>query len=264
VGSDALEEIAKLIAAVGRCYQGARRYRAIAAASENRTLERALEIGATVRRGARGGGLDAVAATAAASALRALLAECEAAVAGVRASALYRRAARAWEEGRGSEVTALAPEIFADVEPYPGCPTLYHQVSVAGKRRGGEHFVAPETCAAAIAKLARDGIAAIATPTDLGADETIRAVFLSDDPETLDSPVALLIEPASLGIPVCRVGESGDVAIYIAKLRVAFQVRCAPVVSDEWWAVRPDAYTHYVDELRRALSARAIPLVDGG
>lgn len=261
---DALEKIAELIAAVGRCYQDARRYRSIAAASEDGTLEQALEIGAAVRRGARGGGLDAASASEACGRLRALLAECEAAVAGVRTSDAYHRAVRAWNEGRGSEVAALAPEIFTEVEPYPDCPSLYYPVPVAGRRRGGEHFVPPETCAATIADTARDGIGASRTPADLGADDTIRAVFLSDDPEALESPIALVIEPQNLGVPVCRVGAGGDVTVYVATLRVPFAVRCAPAVTDEWWAVRPDAYARYVSELRAALRASAIPVVDGG
>ncbi len=74
--------------------------------------------------------------------------------------------------------------------------------------------------------------------------------------------MALTIEPASFGVPVCRVGVGGDVALYVARLRVPFAVRCAPALHDEWWAVRPDAYERYVAELRAELTARAIPLAD--
>lgn len=259
MSGDALEEISELIAALGRCYLCGRRYRAIAPLCEEHTLARALDIGATLRRAVRSARAGAASLGAVADTLRALLAECEAAVEGVRTSDLYRRAARAWEEGRGAETAALAPLIFAGVEPYPQCPTLYHPVAIAERRGAGEHFAPATACAVAIAALAQDGIAA-ATSTDLGADETIRAVFLSDDPELLESPVALTIEPASLELPACRLAAASDAVLYAARLRVPFRVRCAPAVTDEWWAVRPDAYARYIAELRAELTARAIPL----
>jgi hypothetical protein len=93
---------------------------------------------------------------------------------------------------------------------------------------------------------------------DLGADAAIRAVFLEDDPDAASSPVTLVVEPARIGLPTFRLGAAGEVLIYAPKVSPAPRVRCAATVSDEWWAVRPDAYARYVDDLERALAARGV------
>ena len=262
MAADVLEEIAALISAVGRCYQRARRYRDIAALCEDQYLARALEIGSAIRKLGRGGGLDVHAAAAAEEALRDLLTGCESAVAGVRASDLYRRTVAAWEAGRSAEVAAAAPGIFTAVEPYPDCPTLYYPIPLTNRRGGGDHFIAPSACADALAELARSGIIPPATALELGADDTIQAVLLCVDFENAESPVALAIEPSALDAPICRIGPAGDAVVYAARLRTPFRVHFAQVVTDEWWAVRPDTYDDYVDRLKPELATRGLSTRD--
>jgi len=256
---DVFKEIATLIAEVGRCYRRGRRYRDIAALCEQRYLAGALEIGSSIRQRARGGSLDAGATVSTVDSLRDLLAGCEAAIAAVHASDIYRRTVAAWEGGRCADVAVAAPSIFASVEPYPDCPTLYHSIAITSRRGGGDHFISPSACADALTELSCSGIVPSSTPPELGADERIRAVLLSEDFEVAESPIALAIEPSALDVPICRIGPAGDGLIYTARLSVPFRVCFAEVVADEWWALQPDAYDNYVDRLVTELAARGLP-----
>lgn len=253
---DLLDEIAGLIAAVADGYRRGRRYRDISALFEERYLARALDIGTQVRRAARGGGLDA---DSAARSLRQLAADCESSIARVRDSDLYRRAAAAWNAGRPDEVAAAACAIFTAVERYPQCPVLYLPMALSARRRG-EHFISPLACVEAIAGISRLGIEAARDPPELGADEIIRAVVLSDAADDVDSPIALEIDPAQVAVPICRVVPAGDVLLYVRRLRAPFRVSVARHVSDEWWEASPDAYRLYIADLQTELNARGIPM----
>ena len=255
---DIFEEAARLIAEVAACYARARRYRQIAVECEERYLARALAIGSEVRQQSRADVPDLGACEAAVAELRRLHASCEAAIVGVHASPAYRRAARAWGEGRLRDVAALAPEIFEGVEPYEAPPTLYHAVAIVSGRKADEHFLPAAVVAERIATLVRAGIPAADPAPELGADAAIPAVVLEDDPDAASSPVTVVVEPERVGLPTFRLGSAGEVLIYAASVPPLPRVRCAATVSDEWWAVRPDAYARYVDDLGRELAARGI------
>src|SRR6266446_4363948 len=129
---DLLAEGERLIADVGACYSRARRYRATAAACEERLLARALAIGGALRGWARAALPDRDA--------------CDAAVAAVHATAPYREAVAAWRGERWAAVAALAPTIFDGIEPSAGARLLYYPLSVVAPR-GGAHFLAPPVVA---------------------------------------------------------------------------------------------------------------------
>jgi hypothetical protein len=255
MAQDAFQDTARLIEEFGVCYTQARRYRQIAAECEDRYLARALAIGSEVRQRLRA---DDEAVDAVVAELRGLIASCAAAIAAVHASATYRHARRAWEDGRFSDVAAVAPAIFDSVEPYSAPDTVYHAIGVTDPRRGGEHFLPAGYVAERIATLVTAGIAAAEPVPDLGADAAIRAVFLEDDPDAAGSPVTIAVEPQHIGLPTFRLGMAGEVLIYAPNVPAVPRVRCATTVSDEWWAVRPDAYARYVDDLARELAARGV------
>jgi hypothetical protein len=259
--SDALERVAALIAEVGECYQRARRYRALAATSEVLILDRALDLGAEIRAAERRGHGEEVARGAAAE-LSALAAACRAAIAGVHASSDYRRAAAAWAAGQWEVVAATAPALFAAVEAMTSRPVLHYPVAITA-RHGGEHFITPRACADVIAATIAEGLTPPALPPDLGGDETIRAVMLTDDPSSLESPIGLALDGDAVALPLCRVVPAGDVLVYTERLRVPMRVATAPEVTDEWWTVRPDAYRRYVAELTSELAARGITAAVG-
>lgn|SRR5438552_56350 len=254
---DLLAEGERLIADVGACYSRARRYRATAAACEERLLARALAIGGALRRWARAALPDREACAAAVAELRQLIADCDAAVAAVHASAPYREAVAAWRGERWAAVAALAPTIFDGIEPTAGARLLHYPVSVVAPR-GGAHFLAPPVVADRVCTLLRAGIS-VADPTpELGADDTLRAVVLDDDADAIEAPVTLVVAAEEVPWPLFRLAPVGEVFVYVARLQVPARVRCAAHAADEWWAVRPDAYEAYVGELTHELAARGI------
>ena len=221
----------------------------------DRYLSRALAIGSEIRQRVRAEDDDVDAAV---EELGRLCASCAAAIATVHASTPYRRALHAWEERRFLDVAAVAPVIFEGVEPYVGPDTVYHAVGVTDPRRGGEHFLPAAEVAERITTLLATGIAAAERAPDLGADAAIRAVLLEDDPDAAGSPVALVVEPACIGLPAFRLGSAGEILIYAPSVLPVQRVRCAATVSDEWWAVRPEAYGRFVDDLEQELAARGV------
>ncbi|HEY2388009.1 MAG TPA: hypothetical protein VGK30_13685 [Candidatus Binatia bacterium] len=258
--NDAHEQATALLTEIGRCYGVARRYRAIAADCETSILDPALAIGGALRAPAGTARPEDVAE--AVRELAALLDACNAAVRSVRAGATYRAAEAAWDAGRLVEVAALAPAIFEAVVPDTTAGTLHLPVTVTA-RRGGEHFLLPAEVAARIDGLLRGGIARADPPPGLGADERLGVVVLETDAESDETPVALAVDSGALALPRFRLDPTDEVLVYTPRLRVPARVRLAASVSDEWWAVRPDAYATFAAELSAALHARGIREIDG-
>ena len=255
MADDAIEDAARLITDLGRCYARARRYRAIAAECEERFLGRALAIGSVLRVHARAVGADSLVAGDAVRELTQLIADCDAAIQGVHDSATYRAARCAWDEGRFLDVAAQAAAIFDAVVPDAAATTLYVPVAVTSDTRRGDHFLPAPVLVERIVALLRDGIPRSDPPPEIGADERLGVVMLEDDAETTGSPVALAIEAESLPLPRFRLEPAGEVLVYTPRLRVPARVRLAAGVSDEWWAIRPDAYARYATALTEELAA---------
>ncbi|MBI3769120.1 MAG: hypothetical protein HY271_11605 [Deltaproteobacteria bacterium] len=263
MAGDLLDEAARLIADLGGSYTRARRYRALAADCEARYLAPALAIGSEMRERSRDPEPDREACAVAVAELRRLAIACEAAIAAVRASALYRAAVRAWDEEHWREVAALAPTIFDAIEPFATVRPLHFAVSVAG-RRGGEHFLPPATVAERLLDLLRIGLPAADPVPELGADETLRAVVLDEDPEAIEAPITVIVAPEDVVWPLFRLEPAGEIFVYAPRVQARMRVRCASHVDDEWWAVRPEAYSRYIADLERELAARGVDDVERG
>lgn len=256
-----LDRVSQLIREVGAAYEMARRYRGLDSVCEERYLAPALEVASTLRRIARADTFDRELFERQVARLRQLHADCVAAIEGVRASDRYRHARAAWREGRVGALLQALPDIFAWIVPEQPTAPLYHPMSLRGSRADGEeHFLPASACADQVAALARDGIPADSAEHGLGTDGELRAVRLADAPRAFDTPIALRIEPAALdATAVCRLSPTGDFLVYVPCLRTRFEVLCAQTATDEWWAVRPDAYAGYLRELQEALAASGIP-----
>jgi hypothetical protein len=263
MAADLLDEGARLITEVGACHSRARRYRAIAADCEERVLGRALALGGALRTWAREAAPDRAACAAAVAELRQLIAYCDAAVAAVHASVPYRAALTAWEGARWSAVAALTPAIFDGIDPLASARPLYFPISVVAPR-GGTHFLPPPAVAERVCSVLRGGLPAADPVPELGADEALRAVVLDDDPDAVETPVTLVVEPEDVSWPLFRLVPAGEVFVYVPRLEVRARVRCTSHVADEWWAVRPDAYEAYVTELAGELSTRGIANLERG
>jgi hypothetical protein len=257
---DPLDAAAALIREVGALTQVARRYRDLAASVAEPTFERTVALGSAVRRAGRSIDPDPVVRMAVAE-LQQLKARCEQALESMRKSEPYLRAAAAFGAGDAARVAALAPELFTAVEPYRPDGDLYWPVSLRSDR-AEPHFLAPQECAARIRNLAREGIPAASFPSELGSDDIIQAVHLTDEQDASASPIALAVARGALPGALCIVPETGTVLFYARVLRVPFVVRYTAEVEDEWWRVRPDAYRRYLDELRSALAPGG-PVIEG-
>jgi len=86
---------------------------------------------------------------------------------------------------------------------------------------------------------------------------------LDVDLETSESPVVLALEAAAVPLPCFRLEPAGETLVYAPRLVVPVRVRIAPSVTDEWWAVRPDAYAEFSATLTAELRARGIDDADG-
>jgi hypothetical protein len=254
---DPIQRIAAAIRDVGAHARYARRYRALATSVAEPVFDRVLEIGSEVRRAARGTNPESAIAEALHE-LQALEARCTAGVDHVRGTEAYRDTAASFRAGAVDRVASRAPEVFTDVAPYAPGHAVYWPVSLSAGR-SGPHFIPPEECAARIVRIASDGIAAPETPADLGGDEAITPVVLSDDLDPFESPVALAFDPKALPGPLCRLESDGTVLFYGARLLGTPRVQCLATVEDEWWRTRPDFYRDYLNGLQRALQAAGFP-----
>ena len=254
---DPLARVADLIRDVGLAAERARRYRTLAASVAEPAFERALVIGTAIRRSLRDPERQRADAADAARELEALLAGCTRALTELQASDRYREAVAAVAAGATDRLARLAPALFSDVEPFSGARLVYWPVPIGGTRPAA-HFLPAAECAARIARWASDGLVAATPPPEVGADERIPAVVLAAEHDVAESPIALVVAADVFPAPLCRLAGGTTVLFYAARVRVPFRVRAAAVVSDEWWAVRPDAYRTYVDELRSALAPSGI------
>ncbi len=256
VADDALGRVADLIRDVGIRARHARRYRALASTIADPTFDRVLELGSEVRRAARGARPEAALSGAIAE-LEALDAHCAAAVAEVRQSRAYREAAESYQTGQVERVTLAAPALFTDIAPHAPRHAVYWALPLGGGRSGA-HFLPPADCVARIRRLVSDGLGAPDTPPELGGDETIRPVVLSDEHDGLESPIALAFDPDVLPGPLCRIEDGSTVLFYGDRLRALPRIQCLATVDDEWWRTRPDFYREYVDGLQHALQASGL------
>ncbi len=265
---DALETAARLIAEVGDAYTRGRRYRAIADVCETQFLGRALALGGELRALARRGTPDPDAAARIVAELATIVTDCDAAIATVHASDGYRAAVDAWDAGDLDAVAGHARELFDGVVEDRTERPLFFPVTVTSLRSGGaarEHFLPVSTIAERIALLRREGVVAADPPPERGADDRLRAVLLDDDPDAAASPITLVWRPGVIALPRARLEPAGEVLVHAPRLAAgATGIRYARDVSDEWWAVRPDAYARYVEELTRELARRGITDVARG
>jgi len=255
---DAENDAATLIAETARSAQNAHRYRALATTVADPVFDRVLALGSEIRRATHKRMTATIPAVL--KELRSLRRCCEERIREVRAGTAYRELVAAYTGGSVTCATTLAAEIFTDVTVESPSQLLQWAVPLAG-RRSDEHFVPPERCARSIQIWATSGITAPLEPPDMGGDDTIRPLRLTEAPDHSESPIALAFTTGELPGPVGRLGERGIRLWYAKQLRVPFTVHAAPTIDDEWWEVRPAAYESYVAALRPALTAARITLV---
>jgi hypothetical protein len=258
---DPLADAAALIRDVGQSAQRARRYRALAVALAEPIFDRALAIGSEIRRAARGSDPRPAEAIAEAIAeLRDLLARCNESIAGVQASPTYREAVESFALGSAARVAALATSLFTDVSSCAPTGLLYWAVPISSGQTGS-HFLPAGELAGRLKAIAAGGIIAPRQAPELGGDENITPVLLTEEHDGSESPIALAYDPHALTGPVSHLDGSNIALFYAARLTGAFTVHCLATVTDEWWNVRPDAYREYLQDLQTALRTAGLRAV---
>jgi len=246
------EQLIGLEAALGELgglYVAARRFAPLRAAAENELLPATGRLGAALRALLRRGRFDDAAADAAAREIARLRADWLARLEALRRTPAYQRALAAWEAVDGAGLSASLPELLADLSLLARPPTLFAGVSAASGRRrpGARPFLTTAACAEKVAGYRDEGVPC-ETGGDRWWDRELSAIQLVDDPQALDTPIALRIEPASSSPPVFRLAGSALFHVFCRVLRVPFTVTLQRDTDDEWWAAY-ESYPAYRDEL---------------
>lgn len=245
---------------LGVLSEAARRFAPLHAAAEADLLPRLREIGALLRSALRRDQWDEALVDAVAREIVVLRDRWQAELEMVRAGAVYRQALAAWKTDRLDELADVVPVLMADARRVADPPVLFAGVPVTtGRRRpGADALAAADECANRIAEYGRDGIES-GGGTGPWWDVELAGVYFVDDPDALETPVALRIDTAGCRVPVFTDGTESGFCVYARTLRVPFSVTLPATVEDEWWAVFEGAYDRFRAALVERLRARGIP-----
>ncbi len=251
------EQLIALEAALGELgtlYIAAKRFTALRSAADADLLPSTARLGAMLRTLLRRGQFDDAAVAIAARDIARLRTHWEAELAAVRDSPAYRQALAAWEAGDAAILRRALPNILADIAPITPPPALFVGVSAASGRRrpGARPFLTAEECAEKIAGYRDHGIPCEAGGTHWW-DRELATVPAADDPEALDTPIALRLDTDRLGLPVFRLRGGALYHLCCQTLRVPFSVALQADVEDEWWQAYEESYGAYRDQLRQHL-----------
>jgi len=260
----AAEQLIALEAALGELgtlYVAARRFVALRSAAERELLPCTTRLGAALRARLRRGQFDDAAVDAAAREIAAVRADWRARLEAVRQSTVYREAVAAWEAEEADSLRRLLPQVFADVSLRAADGDLFVAVSAAAGRRrpGARPFLAATACAERIAGYRDQGV-----PSERAGeswwDRELAAVELVDDPDALDSPIALRFDATVLPLPTFRIAESPAFHVFGRLLRAPFTVALQRETDDEWWSAYEESYAAYRDELLGELERLGLPV----
>ncbi len=231
------------------------KYRAGTTAESRALRARLLALGDRARRAHHQGTLGDDAASLLAEA-RALARAFDVALAAIEASAEHRAAVTAHAAGDLTTLAALLPRLFAGVEAVAHPPDLHHPAPWL--RRGQPR--PPDEVAAALAELAANGIPAAADDTAPGVDTTLPAVVLAPGPP--EDAVTLRFAAAALPAPLCRVVDSGEFLLHLARLRAPFTVVVRRRLDDADREAIPVDWPTYRGGLLAALAAHGLPAAE--
>ncbi|HLK09894.1 MAG TPA: hypothetical protein VKW76_00780 [Candidatus Binatia bacterium] len=250
-------ELEVAVAETGTLLVRLEKYRAGTTVGARALRGRALALGDRARRAHHAGVLDAAAAGALLVEARTLAGELGAALAAVETSADHRTAAAAYAAGDLAALAAVLPNLFVGVEVVAHPPDLYHPAPWL--RRGRPR--PPAEVAAAVAELARAGIAAEADDVAPAVDAALPAVVLAPGPPA--EAVALRFAAAALPAPLCRIGGSGEFLLHAPRLHAPFIVVVRSVLDDDDAEAIPVDWLPYRRALLAALAAHGLPSADG-
>ena len=244
---------------LGALYVAAQGFALLRPEAEAELLPRTEEIGARLRAHLRRSGLDPTTVDSAARDIAALRDRWQKKLADLRASATYQQALAAWKAGDPHKLVDLLPQVIADLAPVMAPPPLFFGVSAApGRRRPGTSpFLTPAACAQKIAAYRDTGVTTDARGSDWW-DTELSYLDLVDDPEALESPIALRFDAAQLGAPVFAAASDPGFRVYSPVLRAPFSVVLQEEADDEWWQAYDESFAEFREALATELRALGI------
>jgi len=246
VSAEQLIALQAALGELGALYVVAVSFVPLREAAEAKFLPETAALGAQLRKHLREGRMDDVAVDAAARGIAALRVHWHQQLEMLRDSVLYQESLAAWETDQSERLATLLPRLIAGIEPTESPPILFYGVSLASGRRhpGGRPFLSPEACAQKVAAYRSEGIPAEATGKEWW-DTELASITFTDDPEALDSPVALRVDPAQTRTPVFLVAGESTFRIYTRVLKIPFTVTLHEEATDEWWQAFEESYQDY-------------------
>lgn len=247
------------MAELGALYTTARSLTALAADAERQLLPRMEALGAQLRRWVRGHSLDGTAIDTASLEVLALRSDWQARFASVRTSDDYCAAYTALAEDDQAAMARLIPRIFAGLRPIAPAPALYVPVSVStGRRRPGTSpFLSAAEAAERVARVLHEGIEVRGEGGGEWEDD-FPSLACTEDPATLDTPVAVQVGAPAAGAAVFAVGGAAMYRIFSARRLSGVAAWLATEAPDAWWEAYEVSYAVFRDALREALAARGI------
>jgi len=254
--SDPFARIEAHVVAIGELLEQSRRYRPLAAEAERLYLS-ASRIAARVRRSSRAAegaegdvaDLEREIASAAASARRM--------VGDFLAGPAYRAMLASLEREDSEDSSRLVAEIFADVEPVAARDALF--LALPGKR--GERALDPETAAAMVGRMAREGIEPQSTP-GVGSDANVHPIRFFEGLTGIEAAVLVVISGREVRAPTVHAPEVGEFLVYTRRLKVALCAGLRRQSPDDWLEVRAGGYGEYRERCRELIAAQGISITD--
>lgn len=228
------------------------RYRAREGATVSALRTSTLALGDRARRAHHDGTLAAVAGTLLGEAEQ-LVTRLREALAAIRSGPEHAAARTAVRSGDRAAIAGAIERLFADVEAVARPPELAQAVPWFRRSRA----LPPDTVAAAIAAIARDGFAPDGDDLAPGRDEDLPAVVLSPTAPPGD-PVVLRVAAADLPAPLVRLSDGDEHLVHAPPLLAPFTVVVRQGLDDDELESTPVDYPRWRDALLAALAGRGL------
>jgi hypothetical protein len=259
VSAEQLIALEAALTELSTLYTAARSFAALRRRADAVLLPQLLDLGSKLRQRLRTAQLSQDDIDQAAQEILALRGAWRAELEAVRTSPVYQAAQAALAADRQEDLAWLLPQVLAAIEVVPPARALFLPVSPSsGRRRPGvSPFLSAEQCADHIAQTLAVGV----VPEEAGSEWWERdwpCIVCADDPEVLETPIALRLEGADCGAAVFAVNDEPTFRIFTRRLRAAMAVVLAGQVTDEWWQAYEDSYQAFRDALQRELAVRGV------
>jgi hypothetical protein len=177
----------------------------------------------------------------------------------VRTSPVYHAAQTALAAGRQEDLARLLPQLLAAIEVVQPAGPLFFPVSPSSgvRRPGASPFLSPEQCADHIVETLATGVVAEETGSEWW-ERDWPCIVCTDDPQALDTPIALRLEQAGRGATVFAMNDEPTFRIFTRCLHAPMSAVLANQATDEWWQAYEDSYQVFRDALQEELARRGV------